>query len=556
LEPDTAEVIDRVLSKLPEVYRAAVVACDLQGLSRKEAARQLGWTEGTLSGRLARARKLLAERLSKLGLSLPAGGLATVLGTETPVRAGLTNTVMELVTGAAAVGVPAPLAALTCGVVPSMLIAKMKFTVAVVLAAGVLGLSVWAAPGLSNGSGQGPADGKAPTSAKTPKHQPGLDLRVALSRLEFARKHLADTLKDQQNRDHRGDWPPDTPDLLDRELGRFQADLDTLQQLLKESRTALNTARAVGPAGKVSSDLVEMQGQWRLRTVWDGKKYYAVPSKTAAVFQITGNTLSGPFRDPQSEKFTIELRPDKSVPEIDFVRDGKRWQGIYRFTPTIEPHLQNLWLATALSGERPTSFEPDGLRIEIIELTRVTDEKPQPGEVIEGVNIKPAEQRRQLALQELQLLLVSNEHQRPATTVEEYGNQLERDRVRVAAIQGLLEEARKDFEMEKQRAANAAAQQPGAPLKPCDTFTLHIRLPDAPEKVITLSAESMTVLDAVNQGRDIPLIRRPESLSVWVLRNKVVMPVDLDGIVTKGQAKTNYILKPSDRLFVQVKVGE
>src|SRR5581483_11046222 len=44
-EPDTAELIDRAVRKLPEVYRAAVLACDLEGLSRKDAAGQLGWSE-------------------------------------------------------------------------------------------------------------------------------------------------------------------------------------------------------------------------------------------------------------------------------------------------------------------------------------------------------------------------------------------------------------------------------------------------------------------------------------------------------------------------------
>src|SRR5262249_36529122 len=96
-EPDTAEVIDRAVRKLPEVYRAAVLACDLEGLSRKDAAGQLGWSEGTLSGRLARARKLLADRLRKLGMTLPAGGLAAALGTDAPVRAGLTDSVIEMV---------------------------------------------------------------------------------------------------------------------------------------------------------------------------------------------------------------------------------------------------------------------------------------------------------------------------------------------------------------------------------------------------------------------------------------------------------------------------
>src|SRR5262249_39998919 len=47
----------------PGHYRAAVVLCALQGLSRTEAARRLGCPEGTLSSRLAKARRLLAKRL-------------------------------------------------------------------------------------------------------------------------------------------------------------------------------------------------------------------------------------------------------------------------------------------------------------------------------------------------------------------------------------------------------------------------------------------------------------------------------------------------------------
>src|SRR5439155_15066303 len=64
---DLREVLDRELAALPAAYRAAVVLCDLEGLPRKDAALRLGWPEGTLSGRLARARSLLAARLSKHG---------------------------------------------------------------------------------------------------------------------------------------------------------------------------------------------------------------------------------------------------------------------------------------------------------------------------------------------------------------------------------------------------------------------------------------------------------------------------------------------------------
>ena len=40
--PDLRQVLDRELAALPDVYRAAVVLCDLEGLSRKDAAERLG----------------------------------------------------------------------------------------------------------------------------------------------------------------------------------------------------------------------------------------------------------------------------------------------------------------------------------------------------------------------------------------------------------------------------------------------------------------------------------------------------------------------------------
>jgi RNA polymerase sigma factor (sigma-70 family) len=76
---DVAPLLDRELNRLPEMYRAAVICCDVQGYTRTEAARQLGWPEGTLKVRLMRARSLLAQRLTRQGVALSAGTLAVIL---------------------------------------------------------------------------------------------------------------------------------------------------------------------------------------------------------------------------------------------------------------------------------------------------------------------------------------------------------------------------------------------------------------------------------------------------------------------------------------------
>ena len=36
-------VLDRELARLPDKYRVPLLACDLEGKTRKEAASQLGW---------------------------------------------------------------------------------------------------------------------------------------------------------------------------------------------------------------------------------------------------------------------------------------------------------------------------------------------------------------------------------------------------------------------------------------------------------------------------------------------------------------------------------
>ena len=147
-------LLDRELDNLPERYRVAVVLCDLEGVTRREAARRLNLPVGTLSSQLTRARHLLAKRLARYGLAVSGGAVAAALSEKTAFAcvtgalAASTAKAAVLVAagqGVAAGAVPARVVALAEGVVKTMFLMKLRAVVAVAVvvfvSAGVVGLA-------------------------------------------------------------------------------------------------------------------------------------------------------------------------------------------------------------------------------------------------------------------------------------------------------------------------------------------------------------------------------------------------------------------------------
>jgi|SRR5579883_1499146 len=169
-DADTLAVIDAELAALPNHYRAAFVACVLNGRSRAEAARELGWPEGTVAARLAKARERLAARLRKRGVTLAVGAFSAVVVPAATASDAL-NAVRELSAVGTAFAVAPVAQALSDEVVKTMTASWPKWlAVAGVLAVAVaVGGAVFAAGASVQPPVQEPIRARAPVPKDGPR---------------------------------------------------------------------------------------------------------------------------------------------------------------------------------------------------------------------------------------------------------------------------------------------------------------------------------------------------------------------------------------------------
>ncbi len=143
--------LDRELQALPDIYRAAIVLCDLEGRSIRDAARLLGCPQGTVGTRLARGRRLLARRLAGRKAVLSGAMVASMMAQQT-ATAGVPMSLLQATikaglpsaAGLATAGViSAPVAALTEGVLKNMLLTRLKTAIVFTAALLALGAGAW-----------------------------------------------------------------------------------------------------------------------------------------------------------------------------------------------------------------------------------------------------------------------------------------------------------------------------------------------------------------------------------------------------------------------------
>jgi RNA polymerase sigma factor (sigma-70 family) len=347
---DLRAMLDEEVLRLPARCREPFILCFLEGKTNAQAARLLGCPTGTVQSRLAHARELLRAGLSRRGLALSGGLLATMLpqpaapaASVALVEATVRMARVPLTAEAGGAAVSARVFTLAEGALATMLPSKIKVAVAVVLIAGVLaaaaGAPAWidqpdlkAPPApvqTAKGDPAGPADVRK--ALRDPDPQVRLKAALALTRAEELDEQAITTLIEllavlppaQRRQAERAlqqvaeEWSP-TPALTgDDEISRrilrdawagWWRNVDgqaLLAAFKKRTLTPEQTARAVA----LIADL--------------GDKDYATRQRAAAELVALGPPVVSILRQAQpGAELEVALRLEQCLKQIAENQDG------------------------------------------------------------------------------------------------------------------------------------------------------------------------------------------------------------------------------------------
>jgi RNA polymerase sigma factor (sigma-70 family) len=182
-------LIDEEVNRLPEMYRLPLLLCVLQERPIEEAARLLGWSVGSVRGRLARGRERLRERLTRRGLCVSVSTVALLSPVAVPERL-LAESVRNLA---------APVSPTVSALAASVPTLKVK-----AVGLGLLVVAISLGAGLPFLSAPAPEEPASPNPAAPPaqvKHEPRRDRYGdplppgAIARLGTLRFRVRDEIK-------------------------------------------------------------------------------------------------------------------------------------------------------------------------------------------------------------------------------------------------------------------------------------------------------------------------------------------------------------------------
>jgi RNA polymerase sigma factor (sigma-70 family) len=255
--PADREVWDEV-ELLPQGLRAVVMLCYLEGLTHEQAARRLGWPVGTVRSRLARARDRLRTRLTRRGLAPDAAFLPMLSFRASSLPEGFIDATVKAAMliaarDAAEAGlVSTSAAALTEGVLRTMLITKLKTAAATLLAAGAIasgvGLYAYQGPAPSPGTGeQAPSSpGRHDDAIRQPPavDMEAIEARRLLQALDF--EQFAAKVQQLVRRARQGLAEGDM-DRAVRDLKEIESDAIAWEDALRVGREGAQAAHPTSP---------------------------------------------------------------------------------------------------------------------------------------------------------------------------------------------------------------------------------------------------------------------------------------------------------------------